>query len=130
MLLRQPLCLLAFLFLGDGFGHHHKPPSIVLQALCVLELIPCIYLSHPLYNHKGFDLGHTWMVYFLQFKSEFCSKRSWSEPVRSRSCFFFLTAEMYIDLSVLPLGIYPNETEVQTLYTGACWCIIAGIRKW
>ena len=21
--------------------------------------IPCIYLSLPLYNHKGFDLGHT-----------------------------------------------------------------------
>ena len=25
-------------------------------------LIPCIYLSFPLYNHKGFDLGHTWIV--------------------------------------------------------------------
>ena len=27
-----------------------------------LDLIPWIYLSLPLYNHKGFDLGHTWMV--------------------------------------------------------------------
>ena len=26
------------------------------------DLIPWIYLSLPLYNHKGFDLGHTWMV--------------------------------------------------------------------
>ena len=34
---------------------------------------------------------------------------------------FLLTAEMYIDLSILPLGIYPNETEVQKFYIGACW---------
>jgi len=40
----------------------HRPPSIVLQGLCLSDLIPWIYLSHPLYNHKGFDLGHTWMV--------------------------------------------------------------------
>ena len=26
------------------------------------DLIPWIYLSLPLYNYKGFDLGHTWMV--------------------------------------------------------------------
>ena len=26
------------------------------------DLIPWVYLSLPLYNHKGFDLGHTWMV--------------------------------------------------------------------
>ena len=26
------------------------------------DLIPWIYLSPPLYNHKGFDLGHTWMA--------------------------------------------------------------------
>ena len=26
------------------------------------DLIPCIYLSLLLYNHKGFDLGHTWMA--------------------------------------------------------------------
>ena len=36
--------------------------SIVLQALCVSDLIPWISLSLLLYNHKGFDLGHTWMV--------------------------------------------------------------------
>ena len=40
----------------------HKLPSIVLQAFCLSDLIPWIYLSLPLYNHKGFDLGHTWMV--------------------------------------------------------------------
>ena len=40
----------------------HEPPSIVLQALCPSDLISWIYLSLPLYNCKGFDLGHTWMV--------------------------------------------------------------------
>ena len=37
----------------------HEPPSIVLQALYLSDLIPSIYFSLPLYNHKGFDLGHT-----------------------------------------------------------------------
>ena len=37
-------------------------PFIVLQALCLSDLIPWIYLSLSLYNHKGFDLGHTWMI--------------------------------------------------------------------
>ena len=37
----------------------HKSLSIVLQALCLSDLIPGIYLSLPLYNCKGFDLGHT-----------------------------------------------------------------------
>ena len=37
-----------------------ESPSIVPQALCLSDLIPWIYFSLPLYNHKGFDLGHTW----------------------------------------------------------------------
>ena len=40
----------------------HKHTSIVLQALCLSDVVPWIYLSLPLYNHKAFDLGHTWMV--------------------------------------------------------------------
>ena len=51
----------------------HEPPSIILQAICLSDLIPWIYWSLPLYNHKGFDLSHTWVgsdfSYFLQFKS-------------------------------------------------------------
>ena len=39
-----------------------KPPFIVLQALCLSKLIPWICLLLLLYNCKGFDLGHTWMV--------------------------------------------------------------------
>ena len=27
------------------------------------DLIPWICLSLPLYNHKGFDLDHTWVVF-------------------------------------------------------------------
>ena len=40
----------------------YKFLSIVLQALYLPDLIPWIYLSPPLYNHKGFYLHHTWNV--------------------------------------------------------------------
>ena len=40
----------------------HEPPSIVLQAVCLSDLIPGIYLSLPVYDHKGFVLGHMWMI--------------------------------------------------------------------
>ena len=57
--------LLLFFFLGmvlvTASLQCYKPPSIVLQALGLSDLIPWIYLSLLLYNHKGFGLGHTWM---------------------------------------------------------------------
>ena len=37
----------------------YEPLNIVLHALCLSDLSPCIYLSLSLNNHKGFD----WMVY-------------------------------------------------------------------
>ena len=56
--------LLLFFFLGmvlvTASLQCYKPPSIVLQALYLSDLIPWIYLSLPVYNHKGFDLGHIW----------------------------------------------------------------------
>ena len=54
----------------------HEPLSIVLQALCLSHLIPWIYFSLSLYDHKRFYLGHTWMVYSLlsSIKSEFGNK--------------------------------------------------------
>ena len=61
----------------------------------LLDLISWIYLSLPLYNCKGFDLGHTrWssgFPYFLQFKSEFGNKEFmfWA-TVSSQSCFCWL----------------------------------------
>ena len=47
----------------------HEPPSIVLQALYLTYLILWIYLSLPLYNHKGFDLLYTWMVQWFSLLS-------------------------------------------------------------
>ena len=50
----------------------HKPPSIVLQALCLSDLIPWIYLSVPLYNHKRFDLGHYYLFDSCRICSDIC----------------------------------------------------------
>ena len=47
----------------------HKPPSIALQALWLSHLVPWICLSLPLYNHKGFDLGHIMKRTFLGVSS-------------------------------------------------------------
>ena len=61
----------------------YKHPSLVLQSLCLPDLIPWISSSPPLYNHKGLYLGHTWwprdFSFFLQFKPELYNKSSWSE---------------------------------------------------
>ena len=40
----------------------YEPPSTVLQALCLPDLIPWVSSSPPLYNQKGFDLGYIWMA--------------------------------------------------------------------
>ena len=47
----------------------YEPPSIVLQTLGLPGLIPWMYWSPPLYNHKGFDLGHTWMAQWCSLLS-------------------------------------------------------------
>ena len=67
----------SFVFLGDGFDHHlltMLQTSVHISSDTLSDLIPWIYLSLPLYNHKRFDLGHTWwpssFPYFLTFKSE------------------------------------------------------------
>ena len=62
-LLRQPFCLFAFLL--DGFDHCllcSVRTSAHSSSDTLSNLIPWICLLLPLYNHKGFDLGHTWMV--------------------------------------------------------------------
>ena len=69
--------LFAFLFLG----------MILITACCTMlrtsvhissgtlsGLIPWIYLSLPRHNHKGFDLGHTWISPRL-YTSYSCYKR-------------------------------------------------------
>ena len=40
----------------------HGPLSIILQALCLSDPIPWVYLSLTVCSHKGIDLGHTWMA--------------------------------------------------------------------
>ena len=49
-------------FLSPPSVQCYEPPSIVFQVLCLPDLIPWIHMSLPLYNHKGFDLGDTWMT--------------------------------------------------------------------
>ena len=67
----------------------HEPLSIVLQALCLSDLIPWIYLSLPLYNPKGFDLCHTWMVpTFFNLSLNLAVRNSWSEPHSAPSLVF------------------------------------------
>ena len=45
------------------------PLSIVLQALCLPDLITWIYSSLPLYRHKGFDLDHILMALWFSLLS-------------------------------------------------------------
>ena len=118
----------------------HEPLSIVHQALCLSDLIPWIYLSLLLYNHKGFDLGHTWMIsgfpYFFQFKFEFCNKDFiiWA-TASSWSCFCWLyrpspslAAKNIINLiSVLSIWWCPClESSLVFLEEGVCYdqCVL------
>ena len=48
-----------------SYVQYYKPLSIAFQALCLPNLICWIYWSPPLYTHKGFDLGHTWMAWWF-----------------------------------------------------------------
>ena len=97
------------------------------------DLIPWIYLSLPLYSHKGFDLGHIWMVfpYFLQFKYEFCNRKFiiW-DTISSQSCFCSLyraspslAAKNIINLiSVLTIWWCPCvELSLVLLEEGVCY---------
>ena len=44
----------------------YEPPSIVLQELCLSNLISSIYFSLQLHNRKGFDLGQILFRYKYQ----------------------------------------------------------------
>jgi len=70
----------------------HEPSSIVLQVLCLLDLIPWIYFSLLLYNHKGFDLGRTWMVQW--FSPTFFNLSLNLATRHSRSCSSFPEMEL------------------------------------
>ena len=104
-------------------------------------LIPWIYLSLPLYNRKGFDLGHTWkwssgFPYFLQLKSEFGNKEFmiWA-TVSSWSCFCwlyrtspFLAAKEYnqSDFGIDHWWCPCVESSLMSLEEGICYeqCVL------
>ena len=55
----------AFLFHGDGLDPcllYSVTNLFASSSGTLSDLIPWIYFSLPLHSHKGFDLGHTWMV--------------------------------------------------------------------
>ena len=96
---------------------------------------PLNLLSLLLYNHKGFDLGHTRLTscfpYFLQFTSEFYNKKFiiWA-TVSSWSCFRWLyraspllAAKNIINLiSVLTIWWCPCvESSLVFLEEGVCY---------
>ena len=71
----------------------HEPLSIVLQALCLSDVIPWSYVSLSLYNCKGFDLGHAWIgrvVFptFFNLNLNLAVRISWSEPHSAPSLVF------------------------------------------
>ena len=87
---RQAFCLLAFLFPWDGFGQcllynilvNASWTSVHSSSGTLSDLIPWIYLSLPLYNHKGFDLDLNGLVVFptiFNLSLNFAIRSSWSE---------------------------------------------------
>ena len=116
----------------------HEPLSIVLQALCLSDVIPWIYFSLPLYDHKGLVIPEwsSGFPYFLQFKSEFGNKEFmiWA-TVNSRSCFCWLyraspsSAAKNIIHLILVLTIWWHpcvECSLVLLEEGVCYdqCIL------
>ena len=63
--LNNHFALLHFFFLGMILittSHTVSQTSIHSYSSTLSDLIPWICLPFLLYNHKGFDLGHAWMV--------------------------------------------------------------------
>ena len=86
----------------------------VHSSSCTLsDLVPWICLVPSLYNHKGYDLDHTWrhsdFPYFLQSEPEFCNKEFviWA-VVSSRACFCRLYRAS--PLAMLCLVAQPSPT--------------------
>ena len=79
-------------FLFTASVPYYGPLSIVLQAHCLLVLIPWKYSSPPLHIHRGFDLSCGLVVFptFFSLSLNFAVRSWWSEPVSSRSCLCWL----------------------------------------
>jgi len=67
----------------------YRPPSIVLQVLCLPDLIPWIYSSPPLYNHSVWFRsclnGLVVFPAFFNLSLNFAMRSSWSEPQSAHS---------------------------------------------
>ena len=96
LFVRPPQTTILPLCISFSWGWSWSPPpvqchrhlSTIFQALCLSVLIPWIYLSLPLYNHKEFDLGHIWMASgFLYFPTFFPGPIWWN---RKTCSYFFL----------------------------------------
>ena len=96
--------------------------SIHSSSGTLSDVIPWIYLSLPLYNHKWFHLGHTSMAigfpYVLQFKSELCNKEFmiWV-TVSSQSFFWWLyraSASVYGILQARILERFAVSYSIET----------------
>ena len=113
----------------------HEPSSIVLHD-CLSDLTPWIYLSLPLYNHKGFDLGHAWMVFptFFNLSLNLAIRSSWSEPQSAPHLLFadcikllHLWLQRINLISVLTIWWCPCvESSLMLLEEGVCYdqCIL------
>ena len=69
----------------------HEAPPIVRQALYLSNLVPWIYFSLPLYNHKGFRSYLNGLVVFPTFFNlslNLTIRSSWSEPQSAPSLVF------------------------------------------
>ena len=77
-------------FLFTASVPYYGPLSIVLQAHCLLVLIPWKYSSPPLHIHRGFDLSCGLVVFptFFSLSLNFAVRSWWSE-LQSASGFVF-----------------------------------------
>ena len=80
----------------------HEPLSIVLQALCLSDLISWICYFQCIIIRDLIQVIPEWssgFPYFLQFKSEFCNKEFmiWA-TVSSHSCFCWLYRALHLRL--------------------------------
>ena len=91
---------LHFSFLGITASCTMSWTSVHSSSGTPSDMIPRNYLSLPLYNCKGFDLGHTWMVYWFSllssiFSLNFAIRSSWSEPQSTPSLDFADSIEVF-----------------------------------
>ena len=87
-------------------------PSIVLQALCLSDLVSSIYLSLPLYSRKEFNLGHTWLFFNLNLNLAIRSSQSEPQSAPSHFCCLYRASPFLVAKNII------NLISVLTIW----WC--------